>query len=142
MDAVGWLLTVAAGIFAGGALYVSFVEHPARMSLGPRASVAQFADGYPRASRLQGGAAVVAFATGLVAAFGSQWLWLAGGTIVGLSAPWTLLVMLPVNHELIEGSPSEDRATLLLRRWAQLHAVRTILGILGFSLVSLGWIVV
>jgi hypothetical protein len=64
-----------------------------------------------------------------------------GGTLVGLGAPWTLLLMLPVNHELIEGTPSDDHATVLLRRWAQLHAVRTILGILGFSLVSLGWFV-
>jgi hypothetical protein len=39
-----------AAIFAGAAIYISLVEHPARMSLDTRIAVAQWAPSYRRAT--------------------------------------------------------------------------------------------
>jgi hypothetical protein len=37
------LAILASGLFSGAALYVSFVEHPARMQCGTRHAVTEFA---------------------------------------------------------------------------------------------------
>jgi hypothetical protein len=39
--------------------------------------------------------------------------------------PWTLIAIMPVNKQLKAGAGEET--TLLLNRWARLHAVRTAL---------------
>jgi Anthrone oxygenase len=131
-----WLLTwVAAGaaaLFAGGALYVSLVEHPARILTGPPMAVAQFRTSYPRGARLQGGLA----ALGTLAAVGA-WLagariaWLGSGALLGLVVPYTLVVILPTNKRLMDRAlaPDSPEARALLRRWTALHAVRTVLGL-------------
>src|SRR5215471_2766940 len=78
MSSIPWFLTwLAAGattLFAGGALYVSLVEHPARLLTGPPMAVAQFRTSYPRGARLQGSLAVL----GGLAAIGA---WLGGARI-------------------------------------------------------------
>jgi hypothetical protein len=129
---LAWIAAGAAMLFAGGALYVSLVEHPARLATGPPMAVAQFRTSYPRGARLQGGLA----ALGTVAAIGA-WLggapitWLAAGVLLGLVVPYTLLVVLPTNRRLLDRalSPDAPEARQLLRRWGVLHAVRTVLGL-------------
>ena len=45
------LLTVlCAGFFAGAAIYINLVEHPARMSLGTAFAVKEFGPSYHRAA--------------------------------------------------------------------------------------------
>jgi hypothetical protein len=136
MSTTAWILTWvaagAAGLFAGGALYVSLVEHPARLATGPPMAVAQFRTSYPRAAWLQGGLAVL----GALAAAGA-WLggarlgWLGAGGLLGLVVPYTLVVILPTNKRLLDRalSPDGPEARALLRRWTALHAVRSGLGL-------------
>ena len=45
--------TVAAGLFAGAALYVTLVEHPARVAADTAFAVREFAHSYPRAARMR-----------------------------------------------------------------------------------------
>ena len=47
------LATACSGLFAGAAIYVSAVEHPARLSFGPELAVREFALSYKRARILQ-----------------------------------------------------------------------------------------
>lgn len=130
--ALAWIATGAATLFAGGALYVSLVEHPARLAAGPPMAVAQFRTSYPRGARLQGGLAVV----GTLAAVGT-WLggapiaWLGAGALLGLVVPYTLLAILTTNTRLLDRtlSPDAPEARRLLGRWGALHAVRTVLGL-------------
>ncbi len=130
--ALAWIAAGAALLFAGGALYVSLVEHPARLATGPPMAVAQFRTSYPLAARLQGGLAAV----GTLAAIGA-WLgtgriaWLVAGVVLGLVVPYTLVVILPTNARLLDRalSPDAPEARQLLRRWGTLHAVRTLLGL-------------
>lgn len=137
--ALQWIAAGAAALFAGGALYVSLVEHPARLLTGPPMAVAQFRTSYPLAARLQGGLA----ALGALAAIGA-WLggariaWLAAGVLLGLVIPYTLVVILPINNRLLDRtlSPDAPEARVLLRRWTALHAVRTVAGLLALAAMA------
>src|SRR5947208_6620542 len=44
------LATLAAGLFTGAAVYIIFVEHPARVSCGSALAVTEFGPSYTRAS--------------------------------------------------------------------------------------------
>jgi hypothetical protein len=67
-----WLLivaTVCSGLFAGAAIYINAVEHPARLSCGTELAVREFAPSYHRATIMQVPLAVTGCITGLWAAW-------------------------------------------------------------------------
>jgi len=132
-EAFQWLATVGAALFAGGALYVSVVEHPARMRAGPALAVAEFRLSYRRAAPWQAGAATACLVSGVLAAWlASDLGWALGALATGAAIPYTLLVMMRTNRRLLAGGPLPDgEAAVLLSRWARLHWVRTLLGTLG-----------
>jgi hypothetical protein len=122
----------AATLFAGGALYVSLVEHPARLAAGPPMGIAEFRTGYPRAARLQGGLAAVGAVAGIgawLAGAPTGWLW--AGTLLGAVIPYTRLAVRPTNRRLLDPAlpPDVPEVRDLLRRWGVLHGVRTVMGL-------------
>jgi uncharacterized membrane protein len=130
------LAVLCAGLFAGAALYVTAVEHPARLSCGPALALREFAPSYRRGARLQASLAGV----GVLAAVGAWYqtghtVLLVGGLLLGAVVPFTLLVIFPVNNRLLAPTlvPEAAEADALLRHWGRLHAVRTVLGILAFA---------
>jgi len=127
--------TACAGLFAGGALYVSLVEHPARMSCGPAAAIAEFGPSYRRSSRLQSSLATLCFITAVSAAFSGagHGVFIAAILMVAV-VPFTLLIIMPTNERLQSPTlnPAGPEATALLTRWGRLHAVRTVLGLASF----------
>ena len=128
------LAALCAGLFAGAALYINIVEHPARMSCGTRLALTEFAPSYKRATWMQASLAALG-SLGAIAAWlaGASIIWLAGGLLLGAVIPFTILVILPTNKRLLDPSLDKDSqlAGQLLRRWAKLHAVRS-----GMSLAS------
>jgi uncharacterized membrane protein len=133
----GILGLAAAALFAGAAIYVSFVEHPARETLDARAQLTQWKPSYARGARMQGGLALIAFALGVVAWMQTKELrWLAAGAVILAAWPYTLLRIMPVNNRLKEtplGSAGvESRG--LLEHWGRLHFVRTLLGVASTAL--------
>ena len=125
-------------IFAGAALYVSLVEHPARMECGPALAIAQFGPSYRRATVMQVLLAVTAFLTATAA----WWLdaggaWLVSAILIGAVVPFTLLVVLPTNKRLLDPSLDRDSetATTLLQKWGRLHAVRTVLSTAALAIL-------
>jgi hypothetical protein len=130
------LATLCAGLFAGAAIYITAVEHPARLACGTALALRQFAPSYQRATVMQASLAVV----GLLAALGAWWrtghaALLAGGLLLGAVVPFTLLVILPTNRQLLASSldPESALASELLQRWGTLHVVRSVLGALAFG---------
>src|SRR5712671_510713 len=125
--------TVAAGIFAGAAVYVTFVEHPARVSCGPALALAEFRPSYTRASIMQALLAIVGTGAGIGRwAVGGGSGWLVCALLLGAVVPFTLLVILPTNHQLFDDSLDEALVQTLLERWGRLHAVRSALGVAAF----------
>jgi hypothetical protein len=129
--AIGLLSLIVAAMFFGAAFYVNIVEHPARLSLDDRAALAEWKPAYKRGTAMQAPLAILGFVLGLVA----WWLTARAGFLIGALAmiapwPWTLLVIKPVNDQLL--ATGSDKAgppsRALLVRWGGLHAVRTALG--------------
>jgi uncharacterized membrane protein len=135
------LATLCAGLFAGAAIYINAVEHPARMSLGTATALAEWRPAYRRATLMQAPLAIA----GLVAAVGawatgSGSTWLVGALLLGLVVPFTLVVALPVNRQLLDPAMDGDldRAKSLLTRWNRLHGVRTVLSVVALALFLFG----
>lgn len=135
-----WLLIVAtmcAGLFAGAAIYVSAVEHPARVSCGTELAIHEFAPSYHRGAVMQASLSVAGLVSGLWSAWLMDDAWLVlGALVLGAVVPFTLIAILPTNKQLLDSAlnPNSERAAALLRRWGQLHAVRTVLGSAAFVL--------
>jgi hypothetical protein len=132
------MATLCAGLFAGAAIYISLVEHPARMECGTELAATEFGPSYRRATLLQASLAALGFSAAVTAwVQGAHGLVLVGGALLGSVIPFTLLVILPTNKRLL--SPQLDRRSSeahgLLQRWAQLHAVRSVLSGAAFALL-------
>jgi uncharacterized membrane protein len=132
-----FVAVLACGLFAGAALYVSLVEHPARMECGVETAITVFGPSYRRATVLQVTLAALGLLSSLVAWLsGATFWWLVVGLMLSSVIPFTLVVILPTNRQLI--SPALDRrsanASRLLSRWALFHAVRTVISSLALTL--------
>jgi anthrone oxygenase-like protein len=130
-----WVATIASGLFAGASLYVSVVQHPAWVECGPALSVREFGPSARRAGAMQGFLAVVTLLSGAASWFlGAGVAWLAGGIVVGALAPYTFIVLMPVNRRLLDPGldTGSSEARELFARWGRLHAVRTLVGVLVF----------
>ena len=132
--------TVCAGLFAGAAIYVNAVEHPARLSCGTELALREFGPSYRRATVMQASLAIAGCVMGLWSAWAESDLWLASGAILlGSVVPFTLVAILPTNHQLVDPAldPRGQKATQLLVRWGRLHAVRSVLSSAAFLLFLL-----
>ena len=119
-------------IFTGAAVYVSLVEHPARLSCGTEVAARQWAPSYRRATVMQATLAVLSGVGGIVSwRHGEGIVWLWAGLLILAVVPYTLLVIRPTNARLLApGRNLTSPETLeLLERWGRLHAVRTGLGL-------------
>jgi len=77
--------TLSAGLFAGAAIYINLVEHPARVECGVELALREFAPSYRRATVLQGTLAATAFLAAIAAWYmGASLWWLVGGSVLGL----------------------------------------------------------
>lgn len=132
---------VLATLFAGVALYITFVEHPARLATSDAAMLAQWRPSYKRALPIQASLAVLGGVLGLVVWYQTgDWPWLAGGVVLLANWPFTLIGVMPTNKRLMAMPASEAGADsrALLRRWGALHNVRSLLGGLAAALFGLG----
>lgn len=132
------LATLCAGLFAGAAIYITLVEHPARLECGIELAATEFGPSYRRATLMQASLAAVGLVAALVAwVQGGGLLVLVGGLLLGGVIPFTLLVIQPTNTRLLD--PSLDcgssEAAALLVRWGRLHAVRSVASALAFGVL-------
>ena len=128
----------ACGIFTGAAAYVSLVEHPARMECGAEIAAAEFSPSYRWGSVMQATLAALGLLSSIAAWLaGATFWWVVAGLLLGSVIPFTLIVMLPTNKQLL--NPALDRRSAqtgqLLARWGTLHAVRSVLSALALSLL-------
>lgn len=134
------IATLCCALFAGAAIYINLVEHPARVECGTAAAVREWRPSYRRATVMQASLALV----GLLSAVGA---WLQGmgrpvliaGLVLGAVIPLTLLVIFPTNKALED--PALDvasaRAADLLSTWNRLHALRSVAAFIALVLFLL-----
>ena len=128
---------LSATLFAAVALYISLVEHPARLALDDGPLLAQWQPSYKRALPIQAGLAIAGGLSGVAAWYSSaEWQWLVGSIVLLANWPFTLIVIMPVNKRLLtmqrqEAGPESRR---MLLQWGRLHDVRSALGTLAMLL--------
>jgi hypothetical protein len=127
----GLLALSSAAIFFGAAIYINIAEQPARLKLDDRAALMHWGPAYKRGYAMQASLAVISGLLGLSAWWSSgDLLWVLGAAFIIANWPYTLVVMMPVNHRLegmaADNANSETRP--LLVRWGKLHAWRSLLG--------------
>lgn len=125
-----FIATLCCALFSGASIYINLVEHPARLECGTELAATVFGPSYRRATLMQASLATLGFVCAEAAwLLGAGVSWLVGGLLLGLVIPFTLLVIMPTNTQLL--SPSLDKtssqARELLSHWGRLHAVRSCL---------------
>jgi hypothetical protein len=127
------------GLFAGAALYVSLVEHPARMANTLPIALAEFRPSYRRAAVMQ----VILSIAGAAGAIGAYFLGrgistLVAGILLAIVIPYTLLVVRPINQQLLDETRTAQTpdTDVLLEKWGRLHNVRTIASLLALVILA------
>src|SRR6202043_1014223 len=138
-----FVAVLACGLFAGASVYISLVEHPARMECGMELAATEFAPSYRRATVMQASLAAVGLVSSIAAWLaGASFLWVVAGVLLGSVIPFTLIAILPTNKQLL--SPALNRRSAeterLLARWGVLHAVRSVLS--GLALLLLLYLLI
>ena len=67
-----FIAALSTTLFTGAAIYINFVEHPARMGCDTKTAATVWAPSYKRATVMQAFLAILGFLSGLV-------VWLLGG---------------------------------------------------------------
>ena len=129
-----FIAVLSTTLFAGAAIYINIVEHPARMGCATKIAATVWAPSYKRATVMQASLAIVGFLSG-----GGAWLlgagvmWLVGAVFIFAVVPVTLIVIFPTNNRLL--APGRDLASAetreLLVKWGNLHAIRSALSIVA-----------
>jgi len=135
-----FLALLSCGLFAGAAVYINLVEHPARMECGAAIAVKEFAPSYRRAAIMQASLALLGLICAVVAWLaGANLYWLIGGILLGLVIPFTLVIIFPTNKQLLDPAldTNSDQARQLLLQWGRLHAVRSGLSVTALVLFLL-----
>jgi len=126
--------TISCNTFFGAALYVNIVETPARLaqSTAP-AMVKHFQETFPRAMAMQGKLAGLTSIGSLVSWWTQDhkhgYLLLCAGVSMLFALPWTKIVIMPINHQLMDGDTpvrkGEGWVADMMKRWNRVHAVRS-----------------
>ena len=133
----GLIATLSSGLFAGAAVYINLVEHPARLQTGTGPALREFAPSYKRATVTQVALAVIGFLGSLLVwRSRSDARWLIGGGLLVSVIPFTAVAMLPTNEQLLDPATANDPdlAEHLLIRWGRFHAVRSVLSLASLLL--------
>ena len=137
LETAQFLATLCCTLFAGAAIYINLVEHPARMSRDTKTAATVWAPSYKRGTMMQAPLAVLSCVFGVVAwLLGGGVMWLVGAVSIGLVVPFTFVAILPTNRQLLV--PGRDLASIetraLLEKWGRLHAVRSALSLAASTL--------
>jgi len=139
------LAVLATGLFAGAALHVLLVEHPARMACGTPVALIQWRSSVRRAARVQPAHALLGTLFGVLTWWGDGGaLFLIAAGLLGAVIPFRWIAVRPLVRKLLAETldPAAASTRELLKAWGRLHAVRTVLSAaaLGLMLVQGLWV--
>ncbi len=129
-------------IFAGCALYINLVEHPARMTLPIEYAVTQWAPSYKRAAALQASLAASSMLLGLVSYFllGAGVQFLISALLMFLVFAFTMVAIMPTNKKLLALKTMEEKKQKHVRDmmvlWNRLHGVRTLASLIAVVVLN------
>ena len=120
-----------AGAFAGAALYVNWVEQPARLALDEQALLSEWGPSDRRGVALLAAFALASALAGFLAYFETEDLrWAIGALIVISSWLYIYFVMAPLNNQILSlqgGDVAAARA--LIRQWGLVESGLAAIGL-------------
>lgn len=130
---------ICTGLFAGAALYVSVVEHPARLTCSTDVALAEWRPSYKRAAVMQATLAILGAGSAVGAYMaGRGTSVLVAGIVLATVVPWTLIIIMPTNRQLMD--PARTSSTpdtdVLLKKWGRLHTIRTVASLLALTILA------
>ena len=131
---VQFIAVIATTFFAGAAIYINLVEHPARMSCSTEIAAAVWAPSYKRATVMQASLAIIGSLAGMAAwLLGAGLMWLVAALFMLAVVPVTLIIIFPTNKQLLapERDPGSPETRGLLVKWGRLHAIRSALSLVA-----------
>jgi len=134
LSVIQFIAVLSTTFFAGAAIYINLVEHPARLECSTEIAVTVWAPSYKRATVIQASLAIIGFLAGLAAwLLGAGFMWLVAALLILAVVPITLIIIFPTNKLLL--APGRDLGSLetreLLVKWGQLHAIRSALSLIA-----------
>src|SRR5947208_5040791 len=98
-----FVAVLACGLFAGAAVYVSLVEHPARMACGVEIAAAEFPPSYHRGTIMQVTLAAVCLLSSIAAWLaGATFWWVVAGALLVSVIPFTPIVLPPTTKHVFD----------------------------------------
>src|SRR5271166_47843 len=132
----GSIALAFAAAFAGAAVYVNWVEQPARMALDGEALLDEWAPSDSRGVALLAAFALVAAVAGFIAYFESDDVrWVFGALIVISTWPYAFFVMAPLINQILSlkgGDVSAARA--LVRQWGLIESGFAAIGVAAVAM--------
>jgi hypothetical protein len=123
-----------AAAFLGAAIYIGFVEQPARLKLGVRAMVHEWAESDHRGTILLTTLSVVSASLAFVQyRISGDVRWIIGGLAIMTSWPYEYYVLVPVSIWLYAVPPEKESAPArkLMRDWGLLEWGYALIGLVA-----------
>ena len=127
----GLIALTFAAAFAGAAVYVNWVEQPARLALDGEALLSEWGPSDSRAVALLLAFALASTVAGFIAFFETEDVrWVYGALIAIASWPYAFFVMAPLNNQILAlRGPDVGAARALVRQWGFVEAGLAAIGV-------------
>ncbi len=133
---------LSCGLVSGGALYITFVQHPALSETlkSTEDYLGHFPSFCSRATRLQRSLAALSSVSFLASFFLDPvrpWRKLVAGLLMGSILPYTLTIVNPITNQFLKAVPAAPPSKpypTLFATWGKLHWGRTVAALLAFCL--------
>jgi hypothetical protein len=132
----GLIALAFAAAFAGAAVYVIWVEQPARLALDEEALLSEWTPSDRRGVALLAAFALAAAVAGFIAYFESEDVrWVFGALIVISSWPYAFFVMAPLNNQILSLRGKDVAAArALVRQWGMVESGFAAIGVLAVAM--------
>ena len=131
----GSIALAFAAAFAGAAVYVNWVEQPARLALDDQALLSEWAPSDSRGVALLAAFALIAAIAGLIAWFDSGDVRWAFGALIAIATwPYAFFVMAPLNNQILSLRGKDVAAArALVRQWGFIESGFAAIGVVAVA---------
>ena len=131
----GTIALAFAAAFAGAAIYVNWVEQPARLKLEDEALLSEWGPSDSRGVALLAAFALAAALAGFIAWFESEDVRFAYGALIALATwPYAFFVMAPLNNQILSLSGKDVAAArALVRQWGLIESGLAAIGVVAVA---------
>ncbi len=125
-----------AAAFAGAAIYLNWVEQPARLALDDEALLSEWGPSDSRGVALLSAFALAAAVAGFLAYFETQDVRYVFGALIAISAwPYAFFVMAPLNNQILALRGRDvSAARALVRQWGFIELGFAAIGVLAVAM--------